>query len=60
VVLRAWQSSAMGGGVAWCSQRTEPDVEGVAVVDDVAGASQSGANEGAGLVVGAGEGSGRV
>jgi len=38
-----------GGGVAWCGQRVDPDVQGVVVGDDVAGAGQSGANEGVGL-----------
>jgi hypothetical protein len=55
--------------VAWCGQRVEPDVQGVVVGDDAAGAGHSGANEGVGLVGAgmagidddrAGEGSGRV
>ena len=30
-----------GGGVAWCGQRIKPDVQGVVVGDDVAGAGQT-------------------
>src|SRR6478752_2489191 len=43
-----------GGGVPWCGQRVEADVQGVAVGDDVAGAGQGGADQGVGFVVGAG------
>ncbi len=44
------------GGVAWCGQWVETDVQGVGVVvgDDVAGAGQRGADQGVGFVVGAG------
>ncbi len=43
------------GGLAWCGQRVEPDVQGVGgwVGDDVAGAGQGGADQGVGLVSGA-------
>ena len=41
------------GGVAWCGQRAEPNVQGVVAGDDVAGAAQSGADEGVDLLVGA-------
>ena len=32
-----------GGGVAWRGERVEPDVQGVALGDDVAGAGECGA-----------------
>ena len=43
-----------GGGVPWCGQRVEPDVQGVVVGDDVAGSGQCGADQGVGFVGGAG------
>ena len=43
-----------GGGVAWRVKRVEPDVQGVVVGDDVAGAGEGGADQGVGFVVGAG------
>ena len=37
----------------WRGERVEPDVQGVAVGDDVAGAGECGADQGVGFVVGA-------
>ena len=51
--LRAWQSSAIAA-VSWRGERVEPDVQGVVVGDDVAGAGECGADQGVGFVVGAG------
>ena len=42
------------GGVPWRGERVEPDVQGVVVGDDVAGAGESGADQGVGFVGGAG------
>ena len=40
--------------MAWRGERVEPDVQGVVVGDDVAGAREGGADQGVGFVVAAG------
>ena len=40
--------------MAWRGERVEPDVQGVVVGDDVAGAGEGGADQGVGFVVAAG------
>src|SRR5271166_1089765 len=43
-----------GGGVPWCGERVDADVQGVAVGDDVAGSGQGGADQGVRFIVAAG------